>query len=329
MKKALIFIFLGLMLIITYLFITRSDEANKIQDFKLQNIPSEIFVGKNKDTFFLYDNGDLCSVEIIDNKLKFEKAFENIVYVSFERENVALVDKNNTFSFAGSYNVDTKKLFSNIVNIKAEKEKIVKITSGDNFTSVLFENGDVYSDINFVGENIDIQEQSCYLFQNIKDISSGRFHLLALDEKNFVHTLVPSAVAESEKTVNSTRIDGAIRVYAGDLKSYVHTQNGEIFSLINDQIFSGEKPEVDVFRELSDIGEITVGFNGSVMLAYSKNRFIYHWGQGYTYKNKIKAIPEIVTPEIVFEDNNVKLFKGTYHGIFVITNDGTLRIIKN
>jgi len=52
MKKALIFIFLGLMLIITYLFITRSDEANKIQDFKLQNIPSEIFVGKNKDTFF-------------------------------------------------------------------------------------------------------------------------------------------------------------------------------------------------------------------------------------------------------------------------------------
>ncbi|MBR1970918.1 MAG: hypothetical protein IKA17_11260 [Clostridia bacterium] len=322
-KKFVFFIcvFLGIF-IVSYIFIDFNNA--KKQEFQLNNVPSEILTGKNKDSYFLYDNGDLFSVKLIDEKIKFAKKFENISQASFEKNCVALVDKQNRFSFVGTDEL-CKKVFSDKVNSKSKK--ILKITSGNNFTNVLFEDGEVYSDINYTNKNNEIDEKSFLVLNNIKDIASSQYQLSALNTENYIHIIACMPNNQIYETLTS-KIDDAVSVYAGEREIYIHTQNEKILFLKNEQIYNEEEQKAEMYQSLTDIKKMTIGVN-NVMLAYSRSGALYHWGNGYIYKKRVKSIPEIIIPEICHKDENIRLFKGTHQGIFVVTDNGMVRIIKN
>ncbi len=332
MKKAFL-LFCICILIIIFLYIgLKTQNGIKpivVGNFALENVPKNVVVsGDNSGLFFINHNDTLQSVEISETDLIFSDIKENVSQISVESNVIAVVDKNNFFSFLNAEEKENKKIFSDVINEKGKTADILKITSGNEFTVVLFSDGSVYSDINYydteaAGNSDFIIFNDC----NIKDVSASEYQILAIDYDNTVY-YYRSIPKKQPIFLKKPFYENLRNIYSSaDVSSYLLTENGDVYSFDN----AVSKNEINILKMpgLENIKELNIGYSNCVTLAYSNNGKIFHWGLGYIYNKPIKYIPVIIVPELIYEGDHVAHFVGTSYGIVVITTDGTMRIIKN
>lgn len=316
----------------------KNHEPIIIDSFKLDKIPDTVHISDD-DIIFHYDDGLVQSVTFKDGAFEFNDMFTDVQMFATDYDGYYLLNSHNEFKYVSDVNSSTKLLFAKAVNEKAKSSPIVQMCSDDSylgFTAVLFEDGSVMSDLNYL--NIDTEGIDEFDFLILENVAAGKIYtgdycILAVDKDNpaTVHYYFSIANNDDLKgkygytTLGSPVVSIAASPFAQEI---VLCEDGNIYTLNVYDAAWGEPFKAEKNDDYSNVNSFFG--SGNFLLALSDGK-LYH--EGFSFLNDepdCKCLPYIFTPEIIYESDSIKhYFALTNLGIIVILDDGTVKIIKN
>lgn len=304
-----------------------SSATTTIYETTLEKNPYKIVHNNSNDCFIVFEDDSAQRVYVKNNKICFSDNWANISLISSENNLVAIVNTEGKFRFEGKIISRSKKQFEKAINKKALEATIIKIVSSDNFTAVLFDDGSVYSDINYIIENNYTENNDFRIYSDyiVKNIFASTCQIVALCEnEEIVQCLYVKdqdciykkmMVGEGEKITNVCFYDGCL--VTTDLKQTylfedMFTMDDEIYGTIKDE-FSGynavESSSYDWGLFLLD--DNTLYYDGYTFVGGPSGKY-----DGYEK-----------TKQVIYSGNNLKHFFCIKGGIITILNNGTIRLI--
>lgn len=325
-------IFICVLIVVIILQIKFDDTTNFYQELRVKELPCSVILGPDDMPVFVYTNGNAELIKMANKEIEYKSIASDVSVIDYDEMSqlFSILNDSNLFYFQGDNLTKVKEAFAKTINLKAQKHDVLDIKCGRGFSAVLFSDGSVFSDINYV----DVANTTCdeFNFEVLKNITATQiavyeYGVVAVEQNNKIHaySVIPNNKCFYHEYFVPEKVVDIACHYNGLI---VLTEKGNVFVSTEDMVYGPKQVVCSKIEELCNIVGINVGFNDGVVLALREDGTLFHWGISYI-KAKNKSISEITEPDIVFDSEDIIKFVGIKPGILIIEKDGSTSLIVN